>query len=173
MKYFSDAGLGIEVADGVTAELPLDRSVIGLALAEVHQQLGDLAAAIDVVEQLEPTTIAAVSLAELYAEQGDWQAVIDLTEGLTNEDEPSTYLLTQRGIALREIGYHGAAREAFKEALRVRSRPAGLRHRALVERGTTYLGEGKTAAARKDFDKVYSEDSQYPGLKQLLDGLPA
>ena len=37
-------------------------------LAELKQDHDDLAGAIDVVEQLEPTTYAAVSLAELYAQ---------------------------------------------------------------------------------------------------------
>lgn len=34
-------------------------------LAGLHQEAGDLSAAVNVVEQLEPSTITAVSLAEL------------------------------------------------------------------------------------------------------------
>jgi tetratricopeptide (TPR) repeat protein len=171
-KYIPHSQLSVEVADGVSVELPLDRDSIGLTLAELHQQAGDLDAAVAVVEQLTPSTVAAVSLAELYADLGRWDDVVALTEGLVNDDEPSTYLLTQRGIALRELGLHDAAREAFKEALRVRSRPAELRQRALVERAGTYLAQGKPAMARKDLEKVYGENSQYPGLREALAALP-
>jgi tetratricopeptide (TPR) repeat protein len=172
LRYFPNAALSIGIADGVQVHLPLDRDALGLTLAELYQQADDLSAAVAVVEQLAPSTVAAVSLAELYAELGRWQDVVDLTEGLQNDDEPSTYLLTQRGIALRELGMYGASAEALKEALRLRSRPAELRQRALAERGSTYLAAGKIALARKDFDKVYAENTQYPGLRELLDSLP-
>lgn len=58
---------------------------MGLALAELKQEQGDLEGAIDAVEQLEPTTYSAVSLAELYAQTGRWDDVIELTEGIKNE----------------------------------------------------------------------------------------
>jgi tetratricopeptide (TPR) repeat protein len=73
-----------------------------------------------------------------------------------------------RGIALREQGFHDAAREAFKEALRSRSRPAEIRHRALIERAATYLAQGRRAPARKDLERVLADNSAYPGLAVLL-----
>lgn len=88
----------------------------------MHQTTGDLPAAVDVVEQLQPGTITAVSLAELYAEEGRRDEVVDLTEGVTNEDEAATVLLIQRRIAFREQGFPDAARESLKEALRIRTR---------------------------------------------------
>ncbi|ROP44673.1 DUF4236 domain-containing protein [Pseudokineococcus lusitanus] len=171
-KYLPGQVLDLEVADGVTAELPLDRDAVGLLLGELHQQAGDRSAAIDVVESLTPSTTAAVSLAELYAEGGDWAAIVELTDGLTNLDEPSTYLLVQRGVALREQGHLTAAREALKEALRVRSRPPALRHRAWLERANTYLAENKRSLARKDLERVLAENSAYPGLQDALAQLP-
>ena len=170
-KYLPDASFTLPIADGITVQLPPDRNLIGLLLAELYQETGSIPAAVDVVEQLEPTTVTAVSLAELYAQQGRWDDVVDLTEGLTNEDEAATFLLTQRGIAFREQGYFEAARASFKEALRIRSRPADLRHRAIVERGLTYLREGKRSMARKDFEKVLAENSNYPGLREHLASL--
>jgi tetratricopeptide (TPR) repeat protein len=167
-KYLPAAGFSLSIADGIDVVLPPDRDFIGLMLAELQQEAGNLPAAVDVVEQLEPSTVTAVSLAELYSEQGRWADVVDLTERLSNEDEAATYLLIQRGIAFREQGYPDAARESFKEALRVRSRPAELRQRALIERGTTYLNEGKRSLARKDFEKVLAENSAYPGLREHL-----
>lgn len=171
-KYLPSAGLTLEVAPGITAQMPLTRDTIGLALAEAHQAAGDVAAASDIVEQVTPTTIAAVSLAELYSEQSRWGEVIAMTDGITNEDEASVFLLVQRAVALREQGSPGAAREALKEALRIRSRPADLRHLALVERAYTYLAEGKKAMARKDLEKVMAENSAYPGLAAAVAELP-
>jgi hypothetical protein len=49
----------LTVAAGVTAQLPISRDAVGLALAELRQDHDDLAGAIEVVEQLEPTTYAA------------------------------------------------------------------------------------------------------------------
>ncbi|NKX56761.1 DUF4236 domain-containing protein [Arthrobacter mobilis] len=172
-KYLPDTSFTLGIADGVEAQLPLDRDTIGLLLAEVQQMTGNIAAAVDVVEQLEPGTITAVSLAELYALQGRWEEVVELTESLRNEDEAATFLLIQRGVAFREQGFPEAAREAFREALRVRTRPAELRHRALIERGLTYLTEGKRAMARKDFEKVLAENSTYPGLREHLERFDA
>jgi hypothetical protein len=171
-KYLPHAAVTLEVASGITAQLPVTRDAIGLVLAEAHQSVGELAAATEVVEQVTPSTIAAVSLAELYGEQERWDDVIDLTNGLTNEDDASVFLLTQRATAFRESGSPGAARESLKEALRIRSRPAELRHRALIERAYTYLAENKRAMARKDLEKVQAENAAYPGLAQALAELP-
>ncbi|NUU19043.1 DUF4236 domain-containing protein [Cellulomonas humilata] len=173
LKYLPAAGMTLTVAAGITVTMPLSRDAIGLALAEAHQSVGDLAAAVSVVESLEPSTIAAVSLAELYADQERWDEVITLTDGVTNLDEPSMFMLVQRAIALRHLGSPGASREALKEALRLRSRPAELRHLALVERAYTYLAEGKTGMARRDLDKVLAEDANYPGLSDAIAQLPS
>ncbi|MBO0907805.1 DUF4236 domain-containing protein [Arthrobacter sunyaminii] len=167
-KYLPDASFTLAVADGVTVQLPPTRNLIGLLLGELLQAADNISAAVDVVEQVEPGTVAAVSLAELYAKQGRWDDVVDLTEGLSNVDEAATFLLIQRGMAFRELGYFDAARESFKEALRIRSRPPELRQRALVERGLTHLRDGKRSMARKDFEKVLAENSSYPGLREHL-----
>lgn len=158
----------IAIAEGITVELPTNSEFIGLLLAETLQLQGMLQRAVNVVEGLVPSTIAAVSLAELYIELGSWDQVVELTDGVTNLDEASTYLLIQRGIALRHLGYVDASREALREALRMRSRPAGLRHRALVERAQLQLTAGKRAMARKDLERVLAEDSRYPGLVERL-----
>jgi len=172
-KYLDGVSLSLEVAAGITVELPLTRDAIGLALAEAHQSAGDLAAAVEAVEGVTPSTISAVSLAELYTAQQRWHDVIELTNGVTNDDEAGMFLLIQRAAALRESGTPGAAREALKEALSLRSRPTGLRHLALIERAYTYLAERKPAMARNDLEKVLADDANYPGLQTALSELPA
>jgi tetratricopeptide (TPR) repeat protein len=147
----------------ITAALPADRDALGLLLAELRQATGDVAEAIDCVESLTPSSPTAVSLAELYAPQNRWRDIVDLTNDLENDDQLPTYLLIQRGVAFRELRMFDAARESFKRAMAARSRPAALRHLALVERGQCYLAEGKRAMARKDFQRFWPKMLTIPG----------
>jgi tetratricopeptide (TPR) repeat protein len=163
--------LELSIAEGITAELPVNRDAIGLALAELKQDDGDLDGAIDVVEQLEPTTYSAVSLAELYTDAERWDDVIELTEGMKNEDDASALLCVFRGQAFRAQGFYDAAHEALKEALRARSRGAEIRHHALFERAQNYLAQGKKAQARKDLERILAEDSGYEGVREQLAAL--
>jgi tetratricopeptide (TPR) repeat protein len=165
--------LTLSIAKGVTAELPINRDAVGLALAELKQEHEDLAGAIEVVEQLEPTTYSAVSLAELYAQTRRWDDVIELTDGIKNEDDASALLCVFRGQAFREQGFHDAAHEALKEALRARSRAAPIRHLALAQRAQNYLAQGKKAQARKDLERILAEDSTYEGVRERLSELTA
>ena len=168
LATYIDADLTVHIATGVTAELGLDRDAIGLALAELHQRAGEVAAAVDIVEDLEPTTYAALSLAELYAIDDRWADVVDLTDGVTNVDDATALLCTFRGVALREQGFFDAARLALREALRSRSREPVIRHRAWFERAECYRREGKRAQARKDLERILAEDSDFPGLTGAL-----
>jgi tetratricopeptide (TPR) repeat protein len=152
----------------VTAELPLNRDAVGLALAELYQEGGDLGAAIATVEQLEPTTYAAVSLAELYVQAERYDEAVDLTEGIANEDDARALLCVFRGVAFREQGYHDAAHVAFKEALRSRSRDRAIRHFALSERAANYIAQGKNGMARKDLERILAEDSNFEGIRDSL-----
>lgn len=163
--------LELSVAEGVTAELPINRDAVGLALAELSQGEGDVEGAIDVVEQLEPTTYSAVSLAELYSLAGRWDEVIELTEGIKNEDDAAALLCVFRGRALREQGFHDAAHETLKEALRSRSRAAPIRHLALAERAQNFLAQGKKSQARKDLERILAEDSNYEDVREQLSEL--
>ena len=166
-KYLTTR-LELSIAQWVTAELPVNRDAVGLALAELKQDERDVDGAIDVVEQLEPTTYAAVSLAELYSLAGRWDEVIELSEGITNEDDAAALLLVFRGRAFREQGFHDAAHVALKEALRSRSRAAPIRHLALAERARNYLVQNKKGMARKDLERILAEDSDYEGVRERL-----
>jgi tetratricopeptide (TPR) repeat protein len=172
-RYLWGTTVTVQIATGVTAVMPLCRDVVGLALAELLQEAGQIPAAIDVVESLEPSAIAAVSLAELYLEGNRPADVVQLTNGLSNDDEPTALLLTFRGTALSQLGQPGAAREALKAALTPRSRSAEIRHLAFLARASTYLAEGKKALAKKDLERVLAEDANFPGLDQALAQLDA
>ncbi len=168
-KYLTGATVTVEISPGVAAALPMSSATVALAAAELHQEAGDLSAAIGTVERIaDPDVFAALSLAELYVESGRFQDAVDLTNGVTNVDDATALLCVLRGSALHQLGFHEAAREAFKEAMRVRSRPATIRHRALIERAGTYLAQRKNAMARKDLERVMAEDANFPGLREAL-----
>lgn len=76
--------------------------------------------------------------------------------------------LTRRAEAFRAQGHFEAPRESLEEALRSRSRSGELRQAALIERGKVYLDEGKKGMARKDFERVLAENSDFEGLRELL-----
>ena len=109
-----------------------------------------------------------MSLAELYCALGRSDDVIALTEGVTNADDGTALLCVYRGTAFAHKGLHDAAREAFKEALRARSRNAIIRHKALWGRAQVNLADGKRAMARRDLEKILAEDSDFPGLQEAL-----
>ena len=94
--------------------------------------------------------------------------MIELTDGMQNEDDASALLCVFRGQALRQQGFHDAAHEALKEALRSRSRAAPIRHLALAERAHNHLAQGKKGMARKDLERILAEDSSYQGVRDQL-----
>jgi len=167
-KYLADKTWPVEIAYGITAHLRLADDAVRLAAAELHQAAGDLPAAIWTVEHANPTAPAALSLTELYSDASRHQDVIDTTDGITNQDDATTLLLALRGRAFSQQGFHDAARESFKEALRVRTRSADVRHRALIERARVNIAQHRKAMARKDIEKILAEDPQYPGLAAAL-----
>lgn len=167
-KYLTQSSVGVPVAQGVTATLPICRDAIGLILVEVHQELGDIAKAIEVAESLDPSAVAAVSLAELYVEALRYDDVIDLTNGVENTDDASALLLTYRGLAFNGLGHPTAAREALTPALKSKKRDPAILHLALLERSHAYLGEGKKAMARKDLERILAEDSNFPNIRESI-----
>jgi hypothetical protein len=172
-KKYLFTQLELDIATGVTVHLPVNRDAVGLVLAEAYQESGEPEKAIDTVEQLEPTTYAAVSLSELYVQTERYDDVIDITNGITNQDEATMLLLIFRAVALREQGHYDAAHEVFKEALRTRSRAPEVRHMALVERSRNYEAQGKKAMAKKDLERILVEDSTYEDVRDRLTQLDA
>lgn len=166
--YMSGSTGTVGIAPGVYVTMPLSRDLIGLTLAEFRQAQGDLPGAIGAIESLDPTFPAAVSLAELYNEAGRHAEVIELTNGVTNEDDFTSFLLAQRGVAFTEQGYFDAAREAFKQSLARRSQAQAIKHHTLAHRAETYRREGKRAMARKDLERILADDPAFPGLAAAL-----
>lgn len=169
-KYVSTS-FSLSIAAGITVELSPTRDALGLLLAELHQDAGDVAAAIAVVETLEPNTITAVSLADLYDAAGRDDDIIDLTNGVSNDDDATALLCVYRGRAFRHLAHPDAARESLKEAMKSRKRESVIVHQALIERALVNLADGKKAQARKDVEKVMADDRNHPDIAPLLEAI--
>jgi hypothetical protein len=103
-KYLTASTVTLEIADGVSAVLPLSRDAIGLAFAELHQEAGNLDQAVTVVEALDPSVIAAVSLAAQRHDRGLTRTcVASVTGQELGRGEPSAALRTLRYL----VGHHG------------------------------------------------------------------
>ncbi len=167
-KNYRIRPIEVDLAPGITAHIRFGKDAVVLVLAELRQSAGDLAGAIDLVESLKRDIYVAVSLAELYVLAGRFDEVIALTERTKNENDAAAFLLIARAVAFREKGFPEAARTALNEALSSKKRSPAIRHRALFERARTYLEEGKRSQARRDLERILAEDSDYPGLKEML-----
>jgi tetratricopeptide (TPR) repeat protein len=83
----------------------------------------------------------------------------------------SALLCVFRGQAFRQQGFHDAAHETLKEALRSKSRAAPIRHMALAERAQNYFAQGKKGMVRKDLERILAEDSDYSNVRERLSQL--
>ena len=170
-KYLGLKGFDVGIAEGVVANLNLNRDAVGLLFAETLQSQGELNTAIEVVEDLYPTQTTALSLADLYITAKKWEEVIEVTNGMTNVDDATCLLLIYRGIAFRETGYKDAAKEALKEALKSKKRSMIIRHRGHAERALIYMADGKRALALKEVEKIMAENPNDEGVKLILSAL--
>jgi tetratricopeptide (TPR) repeat protein len=170
-KYLGLKAFEVGIAEGVVAQLNLNRDAVGLLFAETLQSQGDLSTAIEVVEDLYPTQTTALSLADLYVAAGRWDEVIEVTNGITNVDDATCLLVIYRGMAFRETGYRDAAKEAFKESLKSKKRNMTIRHRGHAERALTYMADGKQALALKEVEKIMAENPNDEGVKLILSAL--
>ena len=170
-RYVPGLIIAVPVTEQVTAELPVSHLALALLYVETLQALGRVQEAADYVAALPRDPTTTLSLAELWLNLERWSDIVDLTTGIENTDDTSALLLVYRGIAFREQGYHDAAREAFRAALRSKRREPTIRHLALFARAQGALEQGRRASARKDLETILNEDPDYEGLQAALDGL--
>lgn len=164
LKYRVTGHLAIQITPIVLAEVPMSSLGAALMLAELYQRAGDSEKAIELLESLgslQADVIFALSLAELYDEANRPDDVIRVTEGFSNADDASAQLLVYRAGALRKRGLNDAALAVLKEALKSRSRDSMILRIGRYLRGLVYEDMGKKTQARKDFERVYAEDSGF------------
>jgi tetratricopeptide (TPR) repeat protein len=180
-KYEIAAQVGLPIADGVYAHiLPRERGT-RLALVEIAQATGDRAGAmahLDRLIALDATDpVVVLSFVELACDApGDralMSRVVALSAQTANETPIDTAILMYRARALVALGLSDAATEVLTVALRRRKdRPEALMHQIRHDRAMLYAQAGRAAQARREFEKLFAEAPDFPGLTARL-GLSA
>ncbi len=177
-RYVGDLRILCGITPQVTVDVPMTNVGAALLLSEGYQQTGDLFGATGVLEELldhapgEP--LLRLSLAELYYLQGHHDGVLEVTDGLTADTEIGYGALIFRAQTLLAQGHLDAALQVVNGLLRDRrKRPPQFVEDALFTRGMIYDAKGQADKARQDFEKLYAQNTGYPGLKEWLDSLRA
>lgn len=113
--YLPGAGIVVPIAPGVVVPLPLMRTAVALAAAELHQAAEEYERAIAVLEPAERTTHVTLSLTELLCAAGRYAEAVEITNGVVNDDDVSALTLAYRAMALGELGDTGGAEEVLED----------------------------------------------------------
>jgi hypothetical protein len=73
-----------------------------------------------------------------------------------------------RALEGASTGHPNASVEAFKAAIRARSRDPAIRNLAFSKRAKTYAAQREKAMGRKDLERVLGADSTYAGVRERL-----
>jgi tetratricopeptide (TPR) repeat protein len=109
-----------------------------------------------------------VLLSNLYAQAEERDEVVQLTAGVSNEDDVTLLLRLQQAQALEQQGVPDAALEAYRDALKSKSRNRELLKRARYQRAKLHLDKGRRAMAKRDIGRLYADDPNYRDVAELL-----
>jgi tetratricopeptide (TPR) repeat protein len=121
--YLPGAGIVVPISPGVVVPLPLMRTAVALAAAELHQAADEYERAIEVLEPVDRTTHVILSLTELLCDAGRYAEAVETTEGIVNTDDVSAITLAYRARAQGELGDATGAAQTL-EAVLGRGRPS-------------------------------------------------
>jgi tetratricopeptide (TPR) repeat protein len=163
------------ITPSVTVEVPFDSLGAALILAECYQNSGNSEKAIGMVENLvglvPESPPLCLSLAELYHESEMWEELATMPTKIENKDDLSAEVLRYKARGLRERGLYEGALELLREALKSKKRHPDILKAVRYERGITYEAMGKKPQARKDFERLFAEDSSYKDVRQRVERL--
>lgn len=180
-EYGVSVQIDLPVAPEVTAHIQPEERGTRLALVEAAQHEGDHGGAMAQLEQLlalEPADpVVQLSFAELAMDPegghaGDralMQRVVAMTGGTANETAIDSALLLYRARALAALGLRDGAIEVLGLALRRRKdRAPALLHQIRHDRAALYDEAGRSAEARREFERLFAEAPDFPGLRERL-----
>ena len=167
-KYFKGIKPGVTISTGITTQLHYNVQTLGFIWSEILQSQKKYEEAIAVLMLIPPDQMVAISLADIEISIGDFDGAIETTEDIEVFDDATAMMMVLRGVAFREKTMHEAAVECFKRALRQKMMPEALVHRALFERGVTYVLMGKKAMGIKDLEKILVDNPDYPEVEKKL-----
>ena len=177
-KYGLVPTTSLAITPEVTAHIqPRKRGTL-LALAEIDQARGDLAAARTWLEELRrdhpEDPVVMLSLAEVMLEcdqdsNAAARAIVKMTAELENETPVHAALLLYKGRALRELDLNDAAFRTLTVAFRrKKDRDPDLLRAIRYERALAYEAAGRGSRARSEFEAIYGEDPGYEDVARRL-----
>ena len=167
-KYFKGIKPGVTISTGITTQLHYNVQTLGFIWSEILQSQKKYEEAMAVLMLIPPDQMVAISLADIEISIGDFDGAIETTEDIEVFDDATAMMMVLRGVAFREKTMHEAAVECFKRALKQKMMPEALVHRALFERGVTYVLMGKKAMGIKDLEKILVDNPDYPEVEKKL-----
>jgi tetratricopeptide (TPR) repeat protein len=177
IKYLASATMTItlHVTPRVEAQIPFDSLGAALILAELYQEADRRDEAIGILRQLAEEApddiVLKLSLCDLLYEDGSDDEVIELAAGVENDSEPALACLHLKGKALARRGLHSAALDTFSAGLRKTSgRNPELLKEIRYDRAALYEQMNQSKNARKDWERLYSDDPSYRDVRDRLSG---
>lgn len=167
-KYASASKLSIGLAPNSNLNLSLDYDDLTLFLSELYRQQNKFKEASDLLQDVASGLHKTLFICHLCCTAEKYEPILSLTNNLTNNSEEAMLFLIYRAIALSKTGHVDASLATFKEVLRYPSRSLDLRMLGWRERGKVYIGAGKKTLAKKDFERVFAENSEYSEISDLL-----
>ena len=177
-KYGVVPTTSLAITPEVTAHIqPRKRGTL-LALAEIDQARGELAAARSWLEELRcdhpEDPVVMLSLAEVMLECDQdrhvaAQAIVKMTAEVENETPVHAALLLCKGRALRELDLNDAAFRTLTAAFRrKKDRDPDLLRGIRYERALAYEAAGRGSRARSELEALYAEAPDYEDVAERL-----
>lgn len=171
-KYLAEVTVDIEVTPNITATVPVGGLAATLLLVELYQAQRRVREAITLLEEVEELAndpVLTLSLCELYASREIWEGVIERAKNIEPEDDITLEIAIFYGRAMQAQGLHEAAITVFTKALRRKSnRSPHLLNEATYWRAISYLGQGQTGRANKEFQKIYADNPDFRDVGRRL-----
>ncbi len=177
-KYDLDMVVDLPVTDEITAHIRPCRRGSLIALAEMQEARGEIAAARQTIGRLlqdaPDDIVAMVSLAELMlagtpVSKQDADAVVRMTAGIENETPVHAALLLYKARALRALGMDEVAVKTLTQAYRrKKDRPDDLLRQIRYERALAYADIGRASRSRQELEAIYAETPGFADVRQRL-----
>jgi tetratricopeptide (TPR) repeat protein len=167
--------LSVDITPRVEAQVPFSSLGAALSLAELYQAEGRLEDAIGLLQQLAEAapnnSELKLSLCDLLYEDGDDESVVEVSNGADNDSIVGLAILHLRAKALARRGLNDAAGETFTACLKkTAGRDPEFLKEIRYDRAAFYAETNQAAKARKEFEKLYAEDSQYLDVAHRVSG---
>lgn len=163
-KHWAYLTVQVNLAPGVPALLPLDRTSLGLLTAEVLVDAGRIGEALTLLDAFPPRSPVVLARAAALLAQGEHSRVLEVTSSLPNVDDLSVLALVARSVACRTLEDLPGALDAVCEALSDTGRSGAVIAAALEERSHLYSLAGDTVAAHADLGVLAAMASGQPNV---------